>query len=252
MTSATAHAAVFGLPLLLALGLVATSDAADENVAVAARHVPRMDAHARQAGDGADAGARADGRRVYLRSITALTFSENGLTRGRRMFPRTQLECVGGSAAGFFWVGADRYPRIVDCENRGWDGASVQWRCRAELKVGLEFGDTTVVCEGFAAPDDDYIVRGSCRLEYLLNYSSAYEISSAHVVYASVLAIALLWFYYQTRFYLHSRMHLVLGAVDSGLDPASSSLHPYHPLPSAVAKLQPPTGHPVTGGSPLM
>lgn len=154
------------------------------------------------------AGTKNDGNgdnKVYLRSVTALVFSEKGRTRARSGLRRPQLACVGGSAAGFFW-GGDRYPRLVQCENIGWDGASIQWRCHADLKEGLEFGDTVVTCEGYNSPHDEYIYRGSCRLEYTLNYAT-FQISFVHVIYASFLALAMIWFYYQSRFWLHSRFY---------------------------------------------
>jgi SOCE-associated regulatory factor of calcium homoeostasis len=253
MASCTAFRAV--LLLLLSLGLTCISAVSISETGAAAPEtaVARAVASAGTRKDGEDSSADSGSAdRVYLRSVSALTFSVNGRTRGRRRYSRTQLECVGGSAAGYFWSGADRYPRIVNCENRGWDGASVQWRCRAELKDGLEFGDTSVTCEGYDGPADDYIVRGSCRLEYTLNYSSAYEISFAHVVYASILSLGLLWFYYNIRFYLHSRMEKLTAAVDARISSSRSSspiASPagYYPLPTSASPTAPPAGYPVTG-----
>lgn len=155
------------------------------------------------------AGTKNDGKKsdkVYLRSVTALVFSEKGRTRSRSGLRRPQLACVGGSAAGFFFWGGDRYPRLVQCENIGWDGASIQWRCLADLNEGLEFGDTVVTCEGYDSPHDEYIYRGSCRLEYTLNYSK-FQVSFLHVIYASFLVLTMIWFYYQSRFWLHSRFY---------------------------------------------
>lgn len=170
----------------------------NSDVVVAVEHSKNSSRAVTAAGT-ASHGTGAD--KVYLRSITALVFSQNGRTRSQTGRARAQLSCVGGSAAGFFW-GADRYPRIVQCENIGWDGASIQWRCHAELKEGLEFGDTVVQCEGYDFPGDEYIYRGSCRLEYTLNYSH-FQLSFMHVVYGSVLAIGMLWAYYQSRFHVH-------------------------------------------------
>jgi hypothetical protein len=176
------------------------------------------------------------GDKVYLRSITALVFSENARARSRRGGRRPQLACVGGSAAGLFW-GGDRYPRVAQCANVGWDGSSVQWRCEATLGDGLEFGDTTVLCEGYDAPGDEYIVRGSCRLEYTLNYST-FQVSAAHVVYGSFLSLALLWFYWQARFWLHARVAKFETALDRhvGAPRAAAALHPsYGAAPSTAA-----------------
>lgn len=163
-----------------------------------------------------DNGGKDGGDRVYLRSITALVFSANSRTRARHGSPRPQLECVGGSAAGMFW-GSDHYPRIAQCTNIGWDGSSIQWRCEATLDEGLEFGDTTVMCAGYDSPGDEYIYRGSCHLEYTLNFSK-FELSFAHVIYGSFLTLAMLWFYWQARFWIHQRIGKVEESVDKRVD----------------------------------
>jgi SOCE-associated regulatory factor of calcium homoeostasis len=148
-----------------------------------------------EAGTKVDSSGVAD--KIFLRSITALVFSENARVRSRHGGGHAQLACVGGSAAGFFWS-TDVYPRIVQCANIGWDGASVQWSCNAALTKDLVFGDTIVICEGYDFPGDQYVLRGSCRLEYTLNYAS-FRVSSLHVIYGSVLTVAMLWAYYYSR-----------------------------------------------------
>lgn len=147
-----------------------------------------------------------DGR-VYLRSVTALVFSENARAESRRAHRQPQLRCVGGSAAGLFW-GGDRYPRVVQCANVGYDGSSIQWRCEATLGEGLEFGDTHVLCEGYEGPGDEYITAGSCRLEYTLNYTT-FVVSFVHVMYASALCLGMLWFYWHLRYWMHARVERV-------------------------------------------
>lgn len=41
-------------------------------------------------------------------------------------------------------------------------------RCKADLEKGIKLGDITVSCEGYEYPDDPYILRDSCGLEYTL------------------------------------------------------------------------------------
>jgi len=36
----------------------------------------------------------------------------------------------------------------------------VQWKCEAELDVGVRFGATDVTCEGYDFADDPYILQG--------------------------------------------------------------------------------------------
>lgn len=210
---ATLVATVFLATLFASLSATVSvaRDASLENVN-AVRPIPLLNASraVTAAGTGSHDGG---GDKVYLRSITALVFSENARARSRHGRPRAQLSCVGGSAAGVFW-GSDRYPRVVQCSNIGWDGSSIQWRCEATLEDGLTFGDTAVLCEGYDRPGDEYIYRGSCRLEYTLNFVK-FEVSFVHVMYASFLTLAMLWFYWQCRFWLHSRVAKIERAIDS-------------------------------------
>ncbi len=38
----------------------------------------------------------------------------------------------------------------------------LQWKCDAELDGKYRFGSVEVLCEGYAYPDDPYILAGSC------------------------------------------------------------------------------------------
>ena len=74
-----------------------------------------------------------------------------------------QLACVGGSGRGRGYE-----PSVVQCYNRGWDGREVQWECKADLEGEVRFDKVEVVCEGYDYPEDDFILAGSCGLEYSL------------------------------------------------------------------------------------
>ena len=50
----------------------------------------------------------------------------------------------------------------------GSDGQAVQWECKANLNTKVRFGKVEVVCEGYDYPEDDFILAGSCGLEYSL------------------------------------------------------------------------------------
>jgi hypothetical protein len=73
------------------------------------------------------------------------------------------LKCVGGSAGCYAFV-----PQVVQCVNRGWDGYNVQWECTADMDNRYRFGPITVNCEGYDYPDDPFVLRGSCGLEYTI------------------------------------------------------------------------------------
>ncbi|CAM4655486.1 store-operated calcium entry-associated regulatory factor [Lepidochelys kempii] len=98
--------------------------------------------------------------RVLLREIQTLTLYRDGYTTSRRTSPVPQLQCTGGTA------GCAYVPAIVQCYNKGWDGFDIQWECKADLDNSYRFGRIEVSCEGYDYPDDPYILRGSCGLQY--------------------------------------------------------------------------------------
>ncbi|XP_069834143.1 store-operated calcium entry-associated regulatory factor [Dendropsophus ebraccatus] len=101
--------------------------------------------------------------RVLLRDIQAVTLYADRYTNARRTNPILQLKCVGGSAGCSAVI-----PQVVQCHNRGWDGIDIQWECKMDLDNAYRFGKIEVNCEGFEYPDDPYVLRGSCGLEYTL------------------------------------------------------------------------------------
>jgi hypothetical protein len=53
----------------------------------------------------------------------------------------------------------------------GWDGRSIQWECKADMDEKYRLGHIEVICEGYDHPNDEYILVGSCGLEYTLEYT---------------------------------------------------------------------------------
>ncbi|KAG9325192.1 hypothetical protein KVV02_002046 [Mortierella alpina] len=104
-------------------------------------------------------------KKVRLRDVQTLTFQKGRMTTGRRTSPVPQTSCVGGNACG------DYEPDVIQCKNTGFDGGDVQWKCQADLPDNLKFGKLDVYCEGFDYPDDPYVLKGSCGLEYKLYYT---------------------------------------------------------------------------------
>lgn len=104
-----------------------------------------------------------DGKRdrVRIRDVETLTLYSDQWTSSRRSSPVKQLTCIGGPC--------NRAPtHTVQCYNRGFDGNDVQWECKAELPSNYKFGRLEVSCEGYDYPEDDYILVGSCGLEYTI------------------------------------------------------------------------------------
>jgi len=106
---------------------------------------------------------------IQLENIQSLTFVRGRMTTGRRSSPVSQLNCLGGTASRR----SDLHPSTVQCRNVGSDGfgTDINWKCEADLESSVRFGETTVNCEGFSHPDDPYILKGSCGLEYTLDYT---------------------------------------------------------------------------------
>lgn len=100
---------------------------------------------------------------VLLWDIQVLTLYKGRYTTGRRSSPVPQLQCVGGSAGCQAFV-----PEVVQCQNKGWDGVDVQWECKTDMDNAYRFGRVEVSCEGYNHPSDQYILTGSCGLEYTL------------------------------------------------------------------------------------
>ena len=72
------------------------------------------------------------------------------------------LKCMSGQCADG--------PDVVKCHVDGTDYRTGDplWKCTADLPNGLRFGSTDVTCEGYRHPEDEYVTRGSCGLEYTL------------------------------------------------------------------------------------
>ena len=122
-------------------------------------------------------GSGSDHGKVLLQDVKTLTLYADRMTTGRRSSPVPQLTCVGGSAQGQF------KPQVVQCYNRGWDGSDVQWECKSDMDNAYRFGRVEVVCEGYDYPDDPYILKGSCGLEYTLDYTQEGDSGSVLVAH---------------------------------------------------------------------
>lgn len=112
--------------------------------------------------------------RIYLPSVSKLTFVADTFTKSRRTDPRPQLTCIGGNASERH----DLYPNRVDCYNMGVDpgnnGALLPtWQCVAAVPRTVTVADTTVNCEGWSSDDDIFVVAGSCWLTFKLAYEEA-------------------------------------------------------------------------------
>jgi len=100
---------------------------------------------------------------ILLHDMKELVFMRGVTTLSRREPAIPQLECIGGSAKGVL------EPTHVRCVNTG--HMEPHWRCEATLDTSVKLGGVTVTCEGYEGPHDPYVLRGSCGLQYSLEYT---------------------------------------------------------------------------------
>lgn len=105
-----------------------------------------------------------DKNKVQLSNVKTLTLRNNALTSARRVSAIPQVKCIGGNAKSLYDVD------VIRCKNSGSDYSSedIQWTCQASLPPEFKLGSTDVICEGYDSPDDPYILKGSCGVEYRL------------------------------------------------------------------------------------
>lgn len=104
----------------------------------------------------------ADG--VLLSQVKTLTLRKDALTAHRRVSAIPQLKCVGGAGCRHYKVD------VMRCKNAGsdYDDENIQWTCTASLPEEFKLGSTDVICEGYDGPQDPYVLKGSCGVEYRL------------------------------------------------------------------------------------
>lgn len=105
-----------------------------------------------------DAGAH---EKVPIREVTSLLLHRGKMTTGRRSSPVPQLTCLSNCRGA---------PDTIYCSNAGHDGVDVVWECKSD-PAGAVFRDLNIQCEGYEYPDDPYILKGSCGIEFRMTPS---------------------------------------------------------------------------------
>lgn len=100
--------------------------------------------------------------KIKLKDIQTLTLYSDRWTTARRGSPIRQLDCVGGGFCNRVDI------PTAQCYNRGSDGRTIQWECKADMPYNFKFGRVDVSCEGYDNPEDEYILAGSCGLQYTI------------------------------------------------------------------------------------
>ncbi|KAI0847839.1 hypothetical protein F5Y00DRAFT_240576 [Daldinia vernicosa] len=103
---------------------------------------------------------------ILLSDVQSLILRGAGAhTKHRRVSPIPQLRCVSSPA-----ICRLHEIDVMRCANQGsgYDPQDIQWSCTASLPPELKLGSTDVLCEGYSSPDDPYVLKGSCGVEYRL------------------------------------------------------------------------------------
>lgn len=108
--------------------------------------------------------ARKPSNAILLSQVKSLTLKDGALTSSRRVSPIPQLKCVGGGGCKHYSID------VMRCKNAGSDYGpeDIQWTCIANIPEEFKLGSTDVICEGYDGPDDPYVLKGSCGVEYRL------------------------------------------------------------------------------------
>ncbi|KAK2074432.1 hypothetical protein P8C59_008640 [Phyllachora maydis] len=109
---------------------------------------------------------------ILLSDVQSLTLRGDKQTTHHRVPAIPQLRCIS--------------PRricelhTIDsmlCRNQGssYGTEDISWACTSQLPPSLKLGSTDVICEGYDRPDDPYVLKGSCGVEYRLALTSEGE-----------------------------------------------------------------------------
>ena len=121
-------------------------------------------------------------KKIQLKDLKVLTLHQGQMTKGRRVNSVPQLNCIGGDAKFY----NNLKPQLVQCTNKGWDGQDYQWECKAEMSDNVRFGMIDVSCEGYDYPNDDYVLAGSCGLNYNLELTERGKMDAIKESWSSV------------------------------------------------------------------
>ncbi len=113
--------------------------------------------------------SRQQNDKVLLRDVEVLTFRLGEWTTYRRTSAERQVQYTGPKYNNF------QMPNTIQCKNQGMSDNDINWKCETSLQKEFTLGTTTVSCEGYAYPDDPYILRGSCFVEFTVTPTSHYS-----------------------------------------------------------------------------
>jgi hypothetical protein len=113
-----------------------------------------------------------------LSEVQSLTLRSGAKTAHRRVPAAPQLKCISHPS-----ICKLHEVDLMRCTNQGsgYSSEDIQWSCTASLPSTLKLGSTDVICEGYAGPDDEYVLKGSCAVEYRLVLTEEGERKHSHL-----------------------------------------------------------------------
>ncbi|KAK4650476.1 hypothetical protein QC762_707760 [Podospora pseudocomata] len=105
---------------------------------------------------------------ILLSQVKSLTLNSHSKTTSRRVSPIPQLKCT--SPPKLCSLPEASSITTMRCLNTGssYTSEDIEWSCTASLPPTLRLDRTEVICEGYDSPDDPYVLKGSCGVEYTL------------------------------------------------------------------------------------
>ncbi|KAK4192067.1 transmembrane protein [Podospora australis] len=119
---------------------------------------------------------------ILLSEVQSLTLSASRKTTSRRVAPIPQLSCT--SPKKLCSLPEISTIQTMRCLNKGssYTSEDIEWSCTASLPSTLKLDRTEVICEGYDGPDDPYVLKGSCGVEYSVVLTEEGEQKYPHLV----------------------------------------------------------------------
>lgn len=100
-------------------------------------------------------------RKLRLREVSTLLFLHGKSTTTRYTASGPQMIQTAGPHV---------LMNFISCKNVGVDGADVTWSCRLSDELHVRLDEFDIQCEGYDRPYDEFILVGSCHIEYTLKW----------------------------------------------------------------------------------
>lgn len=115
------------------------------------------------------------GVRTLLSNTRSLTFYNDQYTHTLNVPSKSQMVCMSPTG-----LCIDAHFRSITCYNKGRDIATneILWNCQENFGLsGYSVSSANVVCESYDGVSSEYVVAGSCRVEYNVAQRGGYFVT---------------------------------------------------------------------------